>query len=101
MYSLKNGKALPKVIAKNIEHSTPNRGVYLLEGALDKSSNRSVLAIHYKTTTTIQTDTITLTYTRARYISKADSISGYGMYITDVKLEKSTAKPPITISIRE
>jgi hypothetical protein len=101
VWGIKNGKALEKISVKDNYYGmitdTAVVSTYLFGEALDMSMNTSTLAIqYYKKNQVLQIDTITLSYTRnASYERNCGAI----LNISKLKLEKSTAKLPITITV--
>lgn len=98
VWGIKNGKALEKITIRGDynSYSTVNQRFYF-SPSFDMSVDNSTLAIQYTDKNQVlQTDTITVSYTRS---ASYQSGCGAYVYINNLKLEKSTAKLPITITI--
>lgn len=101
IWGIKDGKALEKITVRSNENS--NNSIYAISQSFsfspsfDMSVDNSTLAIqYYNQDKVLQTDTITVSYTRS---ASYESGCGAYVYANNVKLEKSTAKLPVVITL--
>ncbi len=100
VWGIKNGKALEKITIRGDynSYSTVNQRFYF-SPSFDMSVDNSTLAIQYTDKNKVlQTDTITISYTRS---ASYQSGCGAYLYTNNAKIEKSTAKLPVVITINQ
>lgn len=101
VWGIKNGKALEKITVRSYDNGNNTfYGInqsFSFSPSFDMSVDNSTLAIQYlNKDKVLQTDTITVSYTRS---ASYQSGCGAYVYVNNIKLEKSTAKLPITITL--
>jgi hypothetical protein len=99
VWGIKNGKELVKVTLYKDSYNNPSNVIqnFSFPQSLDMTVDNSTLAIQYiDKNQVLKTDTVTVSYTRS---ANYESLCGVSVRVDNVKLEKSTAKLPVTITL--
>ena len=99
VWGIKNGKKLEKITLYKDNYNNPSNVIqnFSFPQSLDMTVDNSTLAIEYlNKDKVLQTDTIIVSYRRGATYERGCRAH---VYIDNLKLEKSTAKRPITITL--